>query len=110
MWVHSDLMPGNLLTRGGRLDAVLDFGTVGIGDPACDLIPAWNLLPAEARDTFRQAAGADDAGWARGRGWALSMALIQLPFYRVTNPVIAANAEHVIHAVLTEADTATAGS
>lgn len=103
-WAHSDLTPGNLLTRGGRLDAVLDFGTVGVGEPACDLIPAWNLLPAEARDTFRRAAGADDAAWARGRGWALSMALVQLPYYRVTNPVIAANAEHVIHAVLTEAD------
>ncbi|MFJ6838602.1 aminoglycoside phosphotransferase family protein [Streptomyces sp. NPDC091209] len=101
-WLHSDLMPMNLLIRGGRLAAVLDFGTLGTGDPACDFIPAWNLLPAEARSAFRESAGADDAGWARGRGWALSMALIQLPYYRATNPVIAANAEHVIREVLAD--------
>ncbi|MFF1519335.1 aminoglycoside phosphotransferase family protein [Streptomyces sp. NPDC058305] len=102
VWLHSDLMPMNLLTRAGRLAAVIDFGTLGTGDPACDLVPAWNLLPPEARRVFRDTAGADDALWARGRGWALSMALIQLPYYRTTNPVMAANAEHVIRAVLTE--------
>ncbi|MFI0966253.1 aminoglycoside phosphotransferase family protein [Streptomyces sp. NPDC021080] len=101
-WLHADLMPMNLLIREGRLAAVLDFGTLGTGDPACDFIPAWNLLPASARPAFRDAAGADDAGWARGRGWALSMALVQLPYYRDTNPVIAANAEHVIREVLAE--------
>ncbi|MFD0418481.1 aminoglycoside phosphotransferase family protein [Streptomyces sp. NPDC127108] len=102
VWVHSDLMPGNLLVRDGRLDAVIDFGTAGLGDPACDLIVAWNLLPADARETFRTATGADDAMWARGRGRALSMALIQLPYYAVTNPVLAANARHVIHEVLAD--------
>ncbi|KAB1978956.1 aminoglycoside phosphotransferase family protein [Streptomyces triticiradicis] len=101
-WLHGDLMPMNLLVHDGRLTAVLDFGTLGTGDPACDLIPAWNLLPATARSVFRDAAGADDAGWARGRGWALSMALAQLPYYRTTNPVIADNAEHVIREVLAE--------
>ncbi|MFE2301987.1 aminoglycoside phosphotransferase family protein [Streptomyces sp. NPDC059445] len=101
-WLHSDLMPMNLLVRGGRLAAVLDFGTFGTGDPACDFIPAWNLLPAAARPAFRDAAGADDPGWARGRGWALSMALVQLPYYRDTNPVIAGNAAHVIREVLAE--------
>ncbi|GHC81457.1 aminoglycoside phosphotransferase family protein [Streptomyces flavofungini] len=102
VWVHSDLMPGNLLVRDGRLHAVIDFGTAGVGDPACDLIVAWNLLPADARDAFRVATGADDAMWARGRGRALSMALIQLPYYAVTNPVLAANARHVIHEVLAD--------
>ncbi|MFE9060867.1 aminoglycoside phosphotransferase family protein [Streptomyces violaceusniger] len=100
VWVHSDLMPGNLLVTDGRLSAVIDFGTAGVGDPACDLIPAWNLLPASVREDFRSALGADDATWARGRGWALSMALIQLPYYRDTNPTMAANARHVIHEVL----------
>lgn len=103
VWVHSDLMPGNLLVgHGWRLNAVIDFATVGVGDPACDLIPAWNLLPAGVRGQFRAALDVDDATWARGRGWALSMALIQLPYYRTTNPVIAANARHVIHEVLTD--------
>ncbi|WJV45761.1 aminoglycoside phosphotransferase family protein [Streptomyces flavofungini] len=102
VWVHSDLMPGNLLVREGRLHAVIDFGTAGVGDPACDLIVAWNLLPADARETFRAATGVDDATWARGRGHALSMALIQLPYYAVTNPALAANARHVIHEVLAD--------
>ncbi|MFH8992594.1 aminoglycoside phosphotransferase family protein [Streptomyces sp. NPDC017940] len=102
VWVHSDLMPGNLLTRGGRLHAVIDFGTAGVGDPACDLIAAWNLLPAHVRARFRTGTGADDATWERGRGRALSMALIQLPYYAATHPVIAANARHVIREVLAD--------
>ncbi|MET7390702.1 aminoglycoside phosphotransferase family protein [Streptomyces sp. NPDC005529] len=102
VWLHSDLMPMNVLTRAGRLAAVIDFGTLGTGDPACDLVSAWNLLPPGARAVFRDAAGADDAMWARGRGWALSMALIQLPYYRTTNPVMADNAAFVIRAVLAE--------
>jgi aminoglycoside phosphotransferase (APT) family kinase protein len=69
VWMHSDLMPGNLLVRDGRLSVVLDFSTVGVGDPACDLIVAWYLLPAPAREVFRAALGVDDATWAGGRGW-----------------------------------------
>jgi aminoglycoside phosphotransferase (APT) family kinase protein len=98
--VHSDLAPGNLLLQGGRLTGVIDWSGLGVGDPACDLMVAWNLLPAEARDVFRSEVGADDATWARGRGWALSVALIQLPYYRDTNPALAANARHVVDTVL----------
>jgi aminoglycoside phosphotransferase (APT) family kinase protein len=100
--VHGDLSPGNLLLQGGRLTAVIDFGGLGVGEPACDLIVAWNLLPADARRVFRVELGADDATWARGRGWALSVALIQLPYYRDTNPALAANARHVIREVLAD--------
>lgn len=99
-WLHSDLMPSNLLVAGGRLTGVLDFATAGVGDPACDLIVAWNLLPASCRGVFRDAVDVDDATWTRGRGWALSMAVGQLPYYRHTNPVISANARHVLRAVL----------
>ncbi|WP_410565359.1 aminoglycoside phosphotransferase family protein [Amycolatopsis sp. cmx-4-61] len=95
-WVHGDLMPSNLLLRDGRLSGVLDWATAGRGDPAADLIPAWNLLTAQTRHPFREAVGADDAAWARGRGRALSMAVIQLPYYRHTNPVISANARYVL--------------
>ena len=100
-WVHSDLMPSNLLITGSRLTAVLDFATVGIGDPACDLIPAWNLVPHPTRHAFKEALDVDEATWLRGRGWALSMAVIQLPYYRNTNPIISANARHVIREILT---------
>jgi aminoglycoside phosphotransferase (APT) family kinase protein len=101
-WVHGDLSPGNVLVGDGRLSAVIDWGGVGVGDPTVDLIVAWNLLPADVRPAFRAALGVDDVTWARGRGWALSIALIQLPYYKDTNPVLAASARHVIKEVLAE--------
>ncbi|MFF0291775.1 aminoglycoside phosphotransferase family protein [Streptomyces sp. NPDC005262] len=102
VWLHADLMPGNLLVDGGRLASVIDFGCAGVGDPACDLFPAWNLLPADAREVFREALAVDDTTWVRGRGRTLSQALIALPYYRRTNPAMAHNARHVIRAVLDE--------
>jgi aminoglycoside phosphotransferase (APT) family kinase protein len=102
VWLHADLMPGNLLVEGGRLTSVIDFGCLGMGDPACDLFPAWNLLPANAREVFRDALHVDDASWIRGRGRTLSQALIALPYYRQTNPAMADNARHVIWTVLGE--------
>lgn len=103
VWIHGDLAPGNLLCRDGRLAAVIDFGAVGVGDPAVDMLPAWTLLTGRARERFRRAVGADPATWRRGRGWALSIALIQLPYYRHTNPELAASARHVIREVLDDA-------
>jgi aminoglycoside phosphotransferase (APT) family kinase protein len=104
VWVHGDLSPGNLLIHDGRLTAVIDFGGLGMGDPACDLIIAWNLLPPDARVIFRRQLAVDAATWSRGRGWALSVALIQLPYYTNTNPSLAANARHVIDAILNESE------
>jgi aminoglycoside phosphotransferase (APT) family kinase protein len=100
--LHADLLPGNLLVRGGRLAGVIDFAVAGVGDPACDLIPAWSVLAGEARRVFRRDAGLDDATWARGRGWALSIGLIALPYYRETNPGFAAVARHLIDEVLAD--------
>jgi aminoglycoside phosphotransferase (APT) family kinase protein len=90
VWVHADLAPGNLLLRDGRLVAVVDFGALAVGDPAVDLLVAWNLLSGAARERYRTALGVDDATWARGRGWAMSLALIALPYYRDTNPALVA--------------------
>ncbi|MFI9017517.1 phosphotransferase [Streptomyces griseus] len=101
VWVHGDLQPGNVLVAEGRLTAVIDFGCTGLADPAVDLIAGWYLLTAGARETFRTAVGADDATWARGRGWALSIALLELAHYRDTNPVMAEIAAHVIAEILT---------
>jgi aminoglycoside phosphotransferase (APT) family kinase protein len=70
-WLHGDIAPGNLLLRDGELVAVIDFGTCGVGDPACDLAVAWTLLSAQGRRVFRERLGVDDTTWARGRGWAL---------------------------------------
>lgn len=96
VWVHADLHPGNLLTRQGRLAAVIDFGGLGVGDPACDLLPAWTLLTAETRGPFRAAAEVDDATWARGRGWGLYFGLGAVNAYRATNPVLAGIGRHAM--------------
>jgi aminoglycoside phosphotransferase (APT) family kinase protein len=100
VWIHGDLAPGNILLVNDRLSAVIDFGALGIGDPACDLVVAWNLLPAGVRHIFRSALQVDDATWARGRGWALSIALIQLPYYQERNPALAMSARYVISEIL----------
>jgi aminoglycoside phosphotransferase (APT) family kinase protein len=102
VWLHGDLAPGNVLLVNGRLSGLIDWGGLGVGDPACEVTVAWNLLPADTRDVFRTALGVDDSTWARGRGWALSIALIQLPYYKDTNPALAASARHVIREVLAE--------
>jgi aminoglycoside phosphotransferase (APT) family kinase protein len=102
VWLHGDLQSGNLLAVQGRLSAVIDFGCLGVGDPACDVMTAWLYLPAEVRDVFRAALPVDDATWARGRGWALSVGLIALPYYTSTNPVLAGIARRAIEEVLAD--------
>lgn len=102
VWLHGDLHPGNLLVEQGRLTAVIDFGTLGIGDPACDLMVAWTFLSSPTRDVFRAAIPADDATWARGRGWALSFGLIAYAYYFDKNPVLAAISKRTIDEVLAE--------
>ncbi|MEV0267076.1 aminoglycoside phosphotransferase family protein [Streptomyces sp. NPDC050617] len=89
-WFHGDFHTGNLLTVDGRLSAVIDFGGLGIGDPACDLMIAFTLMSARSRAAFRAALGVDDATWLRGRGWALATALNAYTYYAAVNPHIAA--------------------
>ncbi len=105
VWVHGDLLPGNVLVCGRRLCGVIDFAGLGIGDPACDMLPAWSLFSGNDRRMFRVATGADDATWSRGRGWALSIALIILPYYRDTNPGLSRIASTIVGEVLDDAAT-----
>jgi aminoglycoside phosphotransferase (APT) family kinase protein len=101
-FVHADMMPGNILTRNGRLGAVIDFAAAGIGDPSVDLIAAWMLLPAQVRPAFRHATRVDDATWLRGRARALSWSAGHLRYYQDTSPVMAANARYTIGEVLAD--------
>jgi aminoglycoside phosphotransferase (APT) family kinase protein len=78
VWFHGDVAVNNLLVREGRLAAVLDFGSSGIGDPACDMVIAWTFLPEAAAERFRRERGADPGTWSRGRGWALWKSLITM--------------------------------
>jgi aminoglycoside phosphotransferase (APT) family kinase protein len=102
VWVHGDVARGNLLVREGRLAAVIDFGGCGVGDPACDLVVAWDLFEPPARGVLRAAVGGDEATWDRGRGWALTSAALALPYYLRTNPPMVAQARHKLAAVLAD--------
>jgi aminoglycoside phosphotransferase (APT) family kinase protein len=84
-WYHGDLAAENLLVRDGRLAAVLDFGALSVGDPAVDLMVAWEVLDPPAREIFRKKLGVDDATWLRGRAWALCVTLM-IWYYWTTMP------------------------
>jgi aminoglycoside phosphotransferase (APT) family kinase protein len=91
VWFHGDIAYGNLLVKDGRLAAVIDFGTCGVGDPACDLAISWTMLSGPSRAAFRSGLSVDSATWARGRGWALWKALITY-----ADPATVASAKYVI--------------
>jgi aminoglycoside phosphotransferase (APT) family kinase protein len=76
VWVHGDVSAGNLLVHEGRLCAVIDFGQLTVGDPACDLTIAWTLFTGESRRVFCEALGLDSETWMRAQGWTLWKALI----------------------------------
>jgi aminoglycoside phosphotransferase (APT) family kinase protein len=100
VWIHGDVAVGNLLVRDGRLSAVIDFGGMGIGDPACDLIMAWTLFQDESREAFRTSLALDQDTWMRGRGWALWKALIVAAGLIKSTPVEAAASWRIIDAIL----------
>ena len=94
VWIHGDLDARNLLATQGRLSAVIDWGCLGVGDPACDVAVAWKMLSAHTRDLFRTALAIDDATWARSRGWVLSQAVGALSYYTLdTNPELVREGE-----------------
>lgn len=102
VWFHGDLLPGNVLFYQGKAHAVIDFGGLGVGDPACDLMIAWGLFTGQSRTAFRAALGVDEATWRRGRGQALAQALIFLPYYWRTNPTGVQRALWAVQQVLAD--------
>lgn len=101
VWMHGDLHPANLLVDRGELSAVIDFGLLGVGDPACDLMVAWTYLSDDSRDAFRSALAVDDAAWSRGRGWALRFGLMAAA-YSADNPVLGEIGRYTVAEVLTD--------
>jgi aminoglycoside phosphotransferase (APT) family kinase protein len=102
VWVQGDLLPGNLLVVDGRLSAVIDFGCLNVGDPACDLQPAWNVFGGDSRARYRAELDADEASWLRGRGWSLFQTVMALPYYWDTNPGMVRQASHALAQVLAD--------
>lgn len=105
VWHHGDLDARNWLVRDGRICAVIDWGSMGVGDPACDVMVAWKLHSLEARDAFREALPTDGATWERARGWAVSQAVAALSYYTPeTNPTLYREAESWLELVLSAPD------
>jgi aminoglycoside phosphotransferase (APT) family kinase protein len=102
VWFHGDFHTGNLLAVDGKLTAVIDFGGLGVGDPASDLQIAYTLLDAAPRAAFRAALGLDDAAWARGRGRALTGGLIAYRAYAASDERVAAQTTRQITAAASE--------
>jgi aminoglycoside phosphotransferase (APT) family kinase protein len=100
--VHGDIAVGNLLVSGGELSAVIDFGTSGVGDPACDLVIAWTTFTGASREAFRAAVAQDEGTWARARGWVLWKTLLVLSQRIATDPAGAAAERRLIEDVLAE--------
>jgi aminoglycoside phosphotransferase (APT) family kinase protein len=102
VWIHGDLQPGNLITDRGRLAGVIDFGALGVGDPAPDVAPALWTFTGAARDAYREAVGYDDATWRRACGWALAPSLTGIDYYRHTFPRMAEHGRRMVRAVIAE--------
>jgi aminoglycoside phosphotransferase (APT) family kinase protein len=103
VWHHGDLDVRNWLVRDGRIRGVIDWGAMGVGDPACEVMVAWKLHSSAARDTLRAALPVDDATWERARGWALSQAVAILAYYTPeNNPVLYREAENWLELALSE--------
>ncbi len=102
VWLHADLIPGNLLVRDGRLVGVLDFGTISTGDPAYDVTPAWHILDPASRPAFLDLVGVDEPTRRRARGLVISGSVIALPYYLHTNPSMVEVARQGITAVLAD--------
>jgi aminoglycoside phosphotransferase (APT) family kinase protein len=100
VWFHGDLLSGNVLVERGHLSAVIDFGGLAVGDPACDLMIAWSLFSGASREVFRVETAVDETTWLRGRGCALSQAAIFIPYYWHTNPTGVKNARRMLAELL----------
>lgn len=104
VWFHGDIAHGNLLVEDGRLSAVIDFGTSGVGDPACDLVIAWTMFSGDSREAFRTAVAQDHGTWARARGWALWKALLLVVKHADTDKDEAAANQRVVDDILADHD------
>ena len=101
-FVHGDLIPGNLLTDGSRLSAIIDWGSAGYGDPAQDLAPAWAVFDPRSRRVFRDAIEVDDATWLRARVFELEHAVGGVLYYTPRRHPLADVMTHTLHRILDE--------
>ncbi|HCU06306.1 MAG TPA: acetyltransferase [Holosporales bacterium] len=102
VWIHGDFSSGNILINDNKLSGVIDFGGMGIGDPACDLVIAWTFLKGKSQEIFKQAMGLDADTWTRARGWALWKATFELCYIKEKDSAAAAFQKSIINSVINE--------
>lgn len=81
--VHGDIALGNILVHNNKLQAVIDFGQFGMGDPSCDYAIAWTYFRDESRQLFLQGVNQEDI--KRAKGWALWKAIISIDENNLTS-------------------------
>jgi aminoglycoside phosphotransferase (APT) family kinase protein len=101
VWVHGDLLPGNVIVREGRVAGIIDWSSSGAGDPACELMLSW-ALPPGARALYRSLLQFDEATWARARGLVVEQAANFITYYARSIPEGVASANHRLNALLTD--------
>jgi len=102
VWIHADLLKPNLLVYGGKLSAIIDFGSAGIGDPAFDIVPAWATLTSKSRQLFKNLLAVDNDTWLRAKAYALHQAVLIIPYYRESNPEFSKMAICTVNNILSD--------
>lgn len=102
VWIHGDLSSGNILIKDKQLTAVIDFGGMGVGDPACDLVMAWTFFKNKSREAFKANLSLDTDTWDRAKGWALWKALITLAELQDKNGIEAIKQKQIIDDIINE--------
>lgn len=100
-WIHGDLHARNVLSDGGVVSGVIDWGDMARGDPATDLYGLWMLLPdattrAAALDAY---GGVSAATLKRARGWAVAMGVVLVEAGSKDDPGLAALGERTLRAL-----------
>jgi len=94
VWIHGDIAVGNLLVDKGKLVAVIDFGQLAVGDPACDLAMYWTFFSGQSREIFREVLNLDDDTWDRARGWVLWKTLCA--------PITGTDCDKILHEIMND--------
>jgi aminoglycoside phosphotransferase (APT) family kinase protein len=100
--IHADLLKPNILIKKRRINAVIDFGSAGKGDPCFDIIAAWSLLKHDTRQYFRKLLNINDIIWNRACAYALHQAILIIPYYKKTNPKFVELAKDTIEEIFEE--------
>lgn len=94
--MFGDIAVGNLLVKNGELSAVIDFGQLAVGDPACDLALYWTFFTDESRHAFKKTLSLDADTWERGRGWVLWKTLCA--------PILGTDCQKILKSVIANFD------